>query len=363
MWNMKSDSIMFLISLFFSLVWLVIKDVTSSNMIGLSLMRYIPILILYVKYFKWTFTAIIPALFMLAMFALYLFSGYEYSLAGIIVTGMVPTYLYIVNRVKLSHNQISLVALLSLLALAFYVLLSYNNNRINPNQVGFTDLILTVILLFCLLLYYANSAKRNIFISFLLAVCLFLILHTESRNSLIIFILVISSYYFKDKFTNYLRLLLLVILIVYILYPWVYCQMANNYTFRTANDTNFMGQDVFSGRHIIWNYIFKQLQYPMTFLFGGIDTEWWGKSVHNSALDIVTRYGVPTTLVLFLIIIFYFRESLALISEKYKSLIIVILVTMIWGVNESGLLLGYSYFLFLPLCLIRSKCIIPHRSR
>lgn len=360
---MKSDSILFFISLVFSFVWLAIKDVTSSSMIFLSFLRYIPIIILYVKYFKWTYSAIIPVLFMLAMFALYQLSECEYSVAGIIVTGMLPTYLYIVNRVKLSHNQISFVALLTILTLTFYVLLSYNNNSINPNQVGFTYLILTVIILICLLLNYAKSTKRNIFISILLVVCFFLILHTESRNIFLIFLLIILSYYFKEKFANYLSLLLLIILIVYILYPWVYCQLANNFIFRVANDTNFMGQDVFSGRNIIWNYIFNQLRYPSVFLFGGIDTEWWGKSMHNSALDIVTRYGVPTMLVLFLIIIFYFRESLALISEKYKSLLIVILVTMIWGVNESGIFLGYSYFLFLPLCLIRSKCIILYHSR
>ena len=357
---MKSDSILFLISLFFSFVWLVVKDVTSSSMMVLSILRYLPIIILYIKYFKSTYAAIIPVFFLLALFTLYLFSENEYSVAGMIVTGMFPTYLYVVNRVKLSRDQISFVALLAILAYVFYVLISYNfinEVSINVNQVAFTYLIFTVIILICILSNYAKSIKRNMLISILLVVSSFLILYTESRNSILVFFLLLFSVIFKGKLTKHLNLILLIILIFYILYPWVYCQMAKNFFFRYTNDTNFMGQDVFSGRNIIWNYIFNKLRYPSTFLSGGINTDWWGKSMHNSALDIVTRYGVPTLLALFLIILFYFRESLALISNKFKSLLIIILVTMVWGVNESGLFLGYSYFLFLPLCFIRSKCI------
>ena len=54
-------------------------------------------------------------------------------------------------------------------------------------------------------------------------------------------------------------------------------------------------------------------------------------------------------------IYFYFNKICNLCQEHLRPLLLLVLVAMIWGLNESGLLMGYSYFLFLPFCLILSK--------
>lgn len=357
---MKSDSILFFISLFFSLVGLLVKDVTSSNMIEVSLLRYIPILILYIKKIKWSYAAVLPILFWFGMFALYRISWCQYSIPGMLVIGMLPVYFYVYNRITFSHDEISFIILLFVLAYLAYVVIS-DNHSINPNQVGFTFLILSVDIFICIFVNYPNSVIKNFSILFLLFTTFLLIINTESRNSLMVFLIVIVSFFFKGRVMKYKSLILFVILILYVLYPWIYCIYAEYYRYGLVNDTKVMGQDVFSGRQYIWVYILYRILDPAYFWFGGIDTEWWGKSNHNSALDIITRYGVPSLILFFSIMYFYFIESFKLVTGKYKSLLLLILVTMIWGMNESGLFLGYSFFLLLPISILRSKRIIYHK--
>ena len=116
-----------------------------------------------------------------------------------------------------------------------------------------------------------------------------------------------------------------------------------------------MGQDVFSGREYIWASIFAQLTDSSHFLFGGIDTDWWGKSMHNSAIDIVVRYGVPGAVIIELIIFYYFKKVCLMCNNHYRPLLLLIITTMIWGLNESGLFLRLSYFLYFPYCILLSK--------
>lgn len=354
---MKVDSILIFISLLFSLVWLVLKDVATSSLLWIAVLRYVPLLLLYAKYFQWSFRAIVPILFPVFLIILSIIGDSNYSLQGLLVVAMVPTCLYVFSKITLSHREIAILILFVFLAYLSYLFVSlFYRNSINPNQIAFTFFILSLLLFFCT---YTNMSGKNAMTSLLIVILLVttfvLILITRSRNSLLVYLLLPIAFLLRKRFEKYQILLLWMVLILYFVYPWVYTQLAYNFSFRSSQDTVLMDQDVFSGREIIWSYVFSEMRDASVFLFGGINTEWWGKSLHNSAMDIMVRYGVPSMIVLALVIILYFRGIYNVIDNKYKSLLLLILVAMIWGLNESGMFLGYSYFLFLPYCIIHSK--------
>ena len=354
---MKIDSILFFISLFFSLVWLLLKDVTSSSLFWLAVLRYLPILVLYVKYFRKSLPAYVPIIFVLFLLVLAIVGDTKYSIQGLFVVAMVPITLFVFNNITLSSRQLSHAVLMLLFAYFGYIVVSVINRAyINPNLIAFTYLILSLLLFYCV---YLNQKTTNVVITLLIValalITILLIIYTESRNSLLVFLMLPVAFAFRKGMNKYMKLLLWIVLILFIVYPWIYCQFSENYAFRSTQNTELLKQDFFSGREIIWSYVINELRNPSYFYFGGIDTEWWGKSLHNSALDIVARYGVPSMIVLGLIIVYYFNHICSLIENKYKSLLVLVLVAMIWGINESGLFLGYSFFLFLPYCIIHSK--------
>lgn len=354
---MKVDSVLIFVSLFFSLVWLVLKDVASSGLLWIAVFRYVPVLLLYAKYFKWSFRAFLPLLFPIYLLILSLLGDSSYSIQGLLVVAMVPIYLYVFSFITFSPREISLLQILVLFAYLSYVVVGLIYRRIiNPNQIAFTYMVLSLLLFFCV---YTNMSGKNAMTKLLIVVLAIftaiLILFTRSRNSLLVFLLLPIAFVLRNKVEKFQIVLLWMLFVLFFLYPWVYTQLAYNFSFRSGQETVFMDQDVFSGREIIWSYVFSELRNPSYFYFGGIDTEWWGKSLHNSALDIVVRYGVPSMLVLALIIILYFKKMCGLINNKHKSLLLLVLTLMIWGLNESGLFLGYSYFVFLPYCIIHSK--------
>lgn len=356
---MKADSICFFVSILFSLIWLLLKDVISSGLQLIALLRYVPILLLYAKFFRKGIPSFLPILFGLFLMLLRIIGNNEYDYLGLLVLTMVPVSLYVFSKIKFTRKQVGLIKSMFFLSFVLYVALSVLKREIvNPNQIGFTYLILFVNFFIC---SYINSNSKDDKLSPVLVVfwgiVFILILLTESRNSLMVLVLLPIAYYFRKKIDcgNRLVLLLIGILILYLVYPWVYCLLAYNSSFRASQGTEVMNQDIFSGREIIWSYVYNELTHPSFFLYGGIDTEWWGKSLHNSALDIVVRYGVPTMIVLSLVIVYYFKIVYSLIRNKFRPLLLLVLVTMIWGIHESGMFLGYSFFLFLPYSLILSK--------
>lgn len=354
---MKVDSVLIFISLLFSFAWLVLKDVASSGLLWIAVLRYVPLLLLYAKYIRWSFHAVVPILFPVFLIILSIIGDSNYSLQGLLVVAMVPTCLYVFSKITFSHREIRILILLVFLSYLSYLVVSLlYRNIINPNQIGFTFLILSLILFFCA---YTNMSGKDAMTSLLIAVLVIatlgLVLFTRSRNSLLVFLLLPVAFLFRRRFERYLGILIWIVLILYFVYPWVYTQLAYSFSFRSSQDTIWMDQDIFSGREIIWSYVYSELRNPSVFLFGGIDTEWWGKSLHNSAMDIIVRYGVLSMVALALIIIFYFRSYIKETNNKYKSLLLLVLVAMIWGLNESGMFLGYSFFLFLPYCIIHSK--------
>lgn len=354
---MKTDALLFLISLFFALVGLLLEDVASMGLQWVSVLRYLPILVLYVKYFKSDFASFLPILFSILLFSLSYLGGH-YSFLGMVVTTMFPVSLYVFTRIKLSRKQIDIAKAMLVIAYLLYIIIGFSNKfHINPNKVSFTLLILTVDIFFCA---YTNSGGKRIAGSpgliLLLALSLVLIVLTEGRNSLLVYLMLIMAFLFRKRIDrmNIWGLIMICLLVLFMLYPFVNCLLSDGAKYSSQN-TEMMGQDIFSGREIIWSYIFAQLTDASAFCFGRIDTEWWGKSMHNSALDIVVRYGVPTMVVVELIILYYFKRLSTIINNPFKPLLILIIVTMIWGVNESGIFLGLSFFVFLPYIILHSK--------
>ena len=354
---MKVDSVLIFISLLFSFAWLVLKDVVTSNLLWIAVLRYVPLLLLYAKYIQWSFRAVVPILFPVFLIIFSIIGDSNYSLQGLLVVAMVPTCLYVFSKITFSHREIRILLLLVFLSYLSYLVVSLLYwNSINPNQIGFTFLILSLILFFCT---YTNMSSKNamtsLFIIVLIITTLVLILFTRSRNSILVFLLLPVAFLFRKRFEKYQVAIVWMVMIFYFVYPWVYTQLAYSSSFSSSQDIVLMDQDVFSGREIIWSYVYSQMRNPSVFFFGGIDTEWWGKSLHNSAMDIIVRYGVPSMVALSLIIVFYFKNFFKSINNKYKSLLLLMLIAMIWGLNESGMFLGYSFFLFLPYCIIHSK--------
>lgn len=354
---MKVDSVLIFISLLFSFAWLVLKDVASSGLLWIAVLRYVPLLLLYAKYIQWSFRAVLPILFPVFLIILSIIGNSSYNIQGLLVVAMVPTCLYIFSKITFSHREIRILLLLVFLSYLSYLIISFLYIRIiNPNQIGFTFLVLSLILFFCA---YTNMSRKDAMTSLLIivlfVVTFVLILLTRSRNSILVFILLPIAFFFRNRFEKYFGVILWVVMILYFVYPWVYTQLAYGSSFISSQDIVLMDQDVFSGREIIWSYVYSQLKNTSIFLFGGIDTDWWGKSLHNSAMDIIVRYGVPSMIALSFIIILYIKLFFKGINNKYKSLLLLVLVAMIWGLNESGMFLGYSFFLFLPFCIIHSK--------
>lgn len=350
------DFVLLLISLFFSLTGLLLEEIVSIGAV-VSILRYFPILILYIKYFRWNFASILPILFSFFLFSLSYLGGH-YSFLGMVVTMMLPVSLFVFTRVRLSRKQIDIIKAMLVIAYMLYIIISFSGIfNINPNQVSFTLLVLTVDIFFCA---YTNSGGKRIAGSpgliLLLALSLVLIVLTEGRNSLLVYLMLIMAFLFRKRIDkmNIWGLIMLCLLILFILYPFVYCLLSDGAK-SSSQSTEMMGQDIFSGREIIWSYIFAQVSDPSYFYYGGIDTEWWGKSMHNSALDIVVRYGVPTMVVVELVILYYFKRLSTIINNPFKPLLILIIVTMIWGVNESGIFLGLSFFVFFPYSILHSK--------
>ena len=354
---MKIDSALFFISLFFTLVGLLLEDVSSIGLQWLSVFRYLPILLLYIKYFNRSFPFILPILF--AVFLLLLsYRGGHYSAPGLFVTIMLPVSIFVFTRIRFSTKEISIMAIMMTLTYFLYVIIILSNHfDINPNQESFKVLILTAGIFFC---KYTNSRNTRISsmpgLCAILGISLFLILYTESRNSLLVFLLLVLAFICRRKVAkmNVWGIIMLVVLILFILYPFTYCLLSNN-LHNSSQNTEMLGQDVFSGRQYIWSYIFAQLVDPSAFFYGGIDMEWWGKSMHNSALDIVVRYGVPTMVAVLLMVLYYFKRVSTRIQNRNKPLLLLVVTAMIWGLNESGLFLGFSFLLFMPYSILLSK--------
>ncbi len=349
----KTDFLLLFISFVFSLLWLLLKDVESSLSIVVTLLRYIPILFLYIKYFRPKFDAILPILLLLYSVFLYLFGGYSYNWQTMLVLVMIPITLFVYCQLALSKQEISLIVLSSIVSFFIYFIIS-NRFYINPNQVAFVFLVLFLIIFNGQFLNSKYQDRMTLAMAIIIIISLIAIYRTESRTSLMVFLLIPIAFLFKKRFKN-LKLIYWIIVVMGVLYPWVYCQFASDYSWRYNVNTNLMDQDIFSGRQIIWNFIFSQLGDSSHFWFGGMDTSWWDKSMHNSSLDIISTFGVPTFVILVFVIYFYFNKICNLCQEHLRPLLLLVLVAMIWGLNESGLLMGYSYFLFLPFCLILSK--------
>ena len=365
---MKLDPFLFFVSLFFSLAGLLLEDVTSAGLQWVAILKYIPMLILYIKYFDWSFASFLPLVFAIVLLLLS-FGGGHYSMAGILVSVMLPVTLFVYTKLTFTRRQISIMVLMFFAAYFLYVIIGFfTHNNINPNQISFKILILTVILFFGifakdgghrLVIHTYNGRKRILGppgLSFFLVLSLMLILITECRNSLLVYLILIAAFVVKDRVAKWDKWgwILFGLLVLYVLYPFVYCLLSES-LHHTAN-TEMMGQDVFSGREIIWSYLLMKVTTdPTAFFFGDIDTEWWGKSMHNSALDFLVKYGVPIMVIMELIVLFYFNKICSTIKNKYKPLFLLVIGTMIWGVNESGMFLGFSFYLFLPCCILRSK--------
>ena len=365
---MRIDFFLFLVSLLAALTGLLMEDITSIGLQWISMIRYLALLVLYVRCFRADFSFFLPILFSVFLVSLS-FLGGHYSMIGLLVTAMLPINLYVYSKISFSRREISIIQLLLLFSYFLYALIAFSGIKyINPNQVSFKILILTVILFFCI--YTRTGGKRIVIHTFkgkkhvlappglltLLGLSFVLILLTESRNSLLVYILLVAAFIVRERVAKWNKwgLLLFALLILYVVYPPVYCLLSESFGGASYN-TEMMGQDIFSGREYIWSYIYAQLIDPTAFFFGNIDTEWWGKSMHNSALDIVVRYGFPAMVIVELIILYYFIKYSRIINNKYKPLLCLVLVAMIWGVNESGLFLGFSFYLFLPCCILRSK--------
>jgi hypothetical protein len=361
---MKLDFSLYFISLLFALLGLLLEEFTSAGTQWIALLRYLPLLVLYAKYFRLDFASFLPVIFALYLFSLS-FLGGHYNMIGMVVTAMLPVTLFVYTKIVFSRKQISLIFLMVLAAYFLYVIIAFAGHiPINPNQVSFKILLFTVVLFFCI---YTNSKRRIVIntiagrkraigvpgLYFLLGLSFLLILLTKGRNSLLVYLLLFAAFLVRNKVAKWDKwgFILSGLLVIYVVYPFVYCLLSSG----MKGQTEMMGQDVFSGREIIWSYIFAQVTDPMSFIFGKIDTEWWNKSMHNSALDIVVRYGVPTMVIIELIILYYFKKYCTITMNNYKPLLILIIVTMIWGVNESGLFLGFAFFLFLPCCILHSK--------
>ena len=365
---MRIDFFLFLVSLLAALFGLLLEDITSIGLQWISVIRYLALLALYVRCFRADFSFFLPILFSVFLVSLS-FLGGHYNMVGMLVTAMLPVTLYVYSKISFSRREISVIQLLILFSYFLYALIAFSGFKyINPNQVSFKILILTVVLFFCA--YTRSGGKRIVIHTYkgkkhvltppglltLLGLSFVLILITECRNSLLIYILLVAAFMVRERVAKWNKwsLLLFGLLILYVVYPFVYCLLSNSFGGASYN-TEMMGQDIFSGRQYIWSYIFAQLTDSTSFYFGNIDTEWWGKSMHNSALDIVVRYGFLTMVAVELIILFYFTKYCKIVNNIFKPLLCLVLTTMIWGVNESGLFLGFSFFLFLPCCILRSK--------
>ena len=367
---MRLDFFLFFISLFFSLAGLLLEDVTSAGLQWIAVLKYVPLLILYAKHFRRSFSSFLPILFAVFLLA-WSFLGGHYGMVAMLGTIMVPVMMYVYTRIQFSRKEISGIALLLALAFFLYIIICFVTHfRQNPNQIAFKILILTVNLFFCLytngrkrFVWYSESGRKHTLISpgilAILGISFLLILYTESRNSLLVFLILVMAFVFRKRVAewNIWGWLLFVLLVLFVLYPFVYCLLSDS--FKGTGGTEMMGQDVFSGREYIWVYIFAQLADTTSFLFGNIDTSWWDKSMHNSALDIVVRNGVPTMVIMELMVLFYFKRICSIIknknNNKYKPLLLLVIGTMIWGLNESGLFLGFSFFLFFPYSILHSK--------
>lgn len=357
----KIDFLLFTISLFFFLMGLLLKDVAQSVSLIIAFLKYIPLFVLYVRHLRNNFSAFIPLLFALFLIALMVIGGQIFSISGLLVAIMVPVSLYVFSCITFTRKQIQIIQWMIFFAFLIYIAISLCFRSIlNPNQVAFTFLILSLDIFICA---YTNKkrGKNSVFLPVFVLSTLLLILYTESRTSLLVFLMLPFAFIFRKKVTKTM-LILWIILILCLVYPFVYCLLAGDTALRASQDTTLMNQNIFSGREIIWSYVITELMEPGPFWFGGINTEWWGKSMHNSAIDIIVRYGVPSLVVLFFIVSHYFRRINSLVNNEYKSLLLLVLVTMIWGTNESGLFLGFSFFLFFPFCIIHSKN-IPERSK
>ena len=351
-----------------ALTGLLMEDITSVGLQWISMIRYLALLALYVRCFRADFSFFLPILFGVFLLSLS-FLGGHYNMVGLFVTTMLPISLYVYTKITFSRRELSIIVLFLLLFYFLYVVIAFSGVfSINPNQISFKILILTVLLFFCI--YTKYGGKRIVIYTFkgkkhiiappglltLLGFSFLLILLTESRNSLLVYCLLIAAFVVRDWLAKWNKwgLLLFALLIIYFVYPPVYCLLSDSFGGASYN-TEMMGQDIFSGREYIWSYIYAQLTNSTAFFFGNIDTEWWGKSMHNSALDIVVRYGFPAMIFVELIILYYFKKYCRIINNKFKPLLCLILATMVWGVNESGLFLGLSFFLFFPCCLLHSK--------
>ena len=361
------DFSLFVVSMVFALLGLLLEDITSMGIEWMAVFRYLPLLVIYIKHFRKDFSSFIPLLFSLFLFSLSFLRGH-YSMSGMLSTIMLPVVLFVYTKVRFSRRQISIIALLVLASLFLYYIISLvRRHSINPNQIAFKILILTVIYFFCV---HTNDRRKRIVIHtlydrkrtigapgfiLLFTISFFLILFTKSRNSLLVYLMLAAAFVVRERVAkwNVWGLLMFGLLVLYFVYPFVYCLLSDS--FKGTADTEMMGQDVFSGREYIWASIFAQLTDSSHFLFGGIDTDWWGKSMHNSAIDIVVRYGVPAAVIIELIIFYYFKKVCLMCNNHYRPLLLLIITTMIWGLNESGLFLRLSYFLYFPYCILLSK--------
>ena len=297
---------------------------------------------------------------------------------GVIIQILWPlTIIYVIKRDRFSGDFINRITFLMLVGwlMAFlaannidpkffeYIEAGIEVDSLNPNTIA----IIIVFTALFLELYVDSHSKSKLVKMIIYMLSLIALYQTQSRTSMIAYMLVLVLGMFVNKTIRKSRkigmLIVVTVVAVGIVFPLIYTML---YFYDVISyHTLFMGKRIFTGRQYIWLNLYEYLQvHTEAYLIGvGYNTELFSRgtfNLHNAYLMIFAQYGIPFLLVFLRYIYCSIKkmyDNVGQISDLQFKCYQVIIYTLLVGVTET--ILSYlPNMIFIAMAIgigIRSK--------
>lgn len=283
-------------------------------------------------------------------------------LGNVLIMICMPLYLFAFENIKIVIKPIKVMipTLLTLFCYLLYTLIKYNGTYIyNPNTIA--QLILYIMILSNY--YFKYSQKSAIIILIFNILSFYAIYKTNCRNLLVVssvylFILYIVTQNIL-KNVKIQKILFISIIIVSIIIPVLFSYF---YVHKSVLNINipFSSKSIFSGREKIWTVCINSIKKANNIWIGSNPNDYLDDiyklgylnyNPHNISIGILVNYGIFVFILFYIILYNFYNIKLEKINEKTVYLKYGICMVLLAGCFENIIFLETFNFMFCLLFL------------
>lgn len=262
-------------------------------------------------------------------------------------------YIMLKNDDLIADNNYKLLYLSVLLQIVFFTIESLNSSAYTTMESG-TYLVLCfdnknatamhLLTLCCILILYAERVKLRVgkynaiipLIAF--AVCLYFMVLTGSRSSLVGALFIIPFYFLPKLKAHFTKKAALFFVLMPFLFACVYIVLYK----AGYSDLSFLGRTIFNGRENLWLPVFEGSLSEWLFGMSGkfIRPDGIPFQLHNGVIDLIATYGIIITAAFLLMIYKLLVSLLDSHSSINKMVVICICALILQSIGEAALFNG-----------------------